>query len=146
MNKRRNYDLLLKILNFEYKYKFKIKIIGRGELPKIFDTYSDIIDCKYNYDFINYHKEFLNCYCIIPLITKESHPEYYTKKLTSSINYGKAYNLKFLIDQDLQNIYKLDNVEVFKDVNDINEAFNKTLENFYNNLENIKANESEINV
>jgi hypothetical protein len=101
---RRNYDLLIRILDYTYKYKFKIKIVGRGKLPEIFDKYSDVIDCKYNYDFIDYHKEFLNCYCIIPLITKESHPQYYTNKLTSTINYGKAYNLKFLIDQDLQDI------------------------------------------
>jgi hypothetical protein len=130
---RRNYELLLKILDYKYNYKYKIKIIGRGKLPDSFNKYSDIIDCKYNCDFINYHKQFLDCYCIIPLITKESHPQYYTNKLTSTINYGKAYDLKFLIDQDLQDIYKLENVEIYTD--NIIDAFNKTLEDFYKKLQ-----------
>lgn len=147
VKERRNYDLLTKILDFKYNYKFKIKIIGKGELPDSFNKYSDIIDCKYNYNFIDYHHEFLNCYCIIPLITKESHPKYYTNKLTSSINYGKAYNLKFLIDEDLQNIYKLENVEVFTDINNIIEAFNKTLDDFYKQLkESYNLNDNEFNM
>ena len=42
-----------------------------------------------------------------------------------------AYNLKTLIDKDLQEIYKLKNVEIFNDDNDIVEKFNNTLQDFY---------------
>ena len=80
-----------------------------------------------------YHKEFLDCYSIIPLITKKSHPQYYKNKLTSSINYGLAYNLNFLIDIDLQNIYNLENADIFIDENNIVDIFTKSLEKFYKN-------------
>ena len=82
--------------------------------------------------FIDYHKEFLDAYCILPLITKETHSSYYNKKLTSSINYARGYKLKCLIDKDLQEIYNLEDVEIFNDMNDISAAFTRTLEQFYN--------------
>ena len=39
--------------------------------------------------------------------------------------------LKSIIDKDLQKIYKLPDVEIFNDINDITTAFKKTLEDFY---------------
>ena len=81
-----------------------------------------------------YHREFLDCYCIMTLLTKKSHPQYYSNKLTSSINYAKGYNLKCLIDRELQDIYQLTNVEIYKNENDICDAFEKTLEEFYNSV------------
>ena len=51
--------------------------------------------------------------------------------MTSSINYARAYNLKCLIDNDLQKIYNLSNVEVFNNEGNIVEAFKKTLNDFY---------------
>jgi hypothetical protein len=137
-NRRRNYNLLIKILSVEYEYKFKILIVGKGKLSNEFNKYSNLIEYKYNYNFIDFHKQFLDCYCILPLITKKSHKQYYINKLTSSINYGKAYQLKFLIDKDLQDIYKLDNVEIFNNTDDICDAFNRTLEKFYN-IQNSKG-------
>lgn len=129
---RRNYNLLLKILENKYNYEYKIKIIGKGKLDSCFDKFNNQLIYKYDLNFTDYHKEFLDCYGIIPLITKESHPQYYKNKLTSTINYGLGYNLKFIIDADLQSIYKLDNVEIFNDINDISKVFNKSLEKFYN--------------
>ena len=73
----------------------------------------------------------LDAYCILPLITKQSHPHYYSNKLTSTINYAKGYDLKCLIDKDLQNIYNLKNVAVFDNINNIIPVFEKTLEDFY---------------
>lgn len=128
---RRNYKLLLKILEKEYKHDFKIKFIGRGNLPDYLEKYSSKFIIKNNLNFIDYHKEFLNGYVILPLILKKSHKKYYINKLTSSINYAIGYNLKCLIDQDLQNIYNLNNVEIFKDENDIQKIFEKTLNDFY---------------
>ena len=132
--RRRNYSLLKKILDYNYQYDFKIKIIGRETkeyMPKL-EKYKEKIILKTNLEFIDYHKEFQNAYCIIPLITKKSHPSYYTNKLTSSINYARGYKLKCLIDRDLQKIYNLKNVEIFNNIDDIVISFKKTLEEFYN--------------
>lgn len=129
---RRYLDLLNKILNKSYKYKFIIKLIGRGNLPTELEKHRKKIVLKNNLNFIDFHKEFLNAYCILPLISKQTHPQYYSKKLTSSINYARGYKLKCLIDKDLQDIYNLDNVEIYNDINDITIGFTKTLEEFYN--------------
>jgi hypothetical protein len=128
---RRNYNLLIKILSEDYDYDFKIKLIGRGNFPKRLQKYRKKIILKNNLDFIPYHKEFLNTYCILPLISKNSHPHYYTNKLTSTINYSLGYNLKCLMDKDLQDIYNLPDVEIYKDESDIVDAFKKTLNDFY---------------
>ena len=130
---RRYLELLNKILDQSYEYDFIIKLIGRGHLPKKLDKHKNKIVLKNNLNFIDYHKEFLDAYCILPLISKKTHPQYYNNKLTSSINYARGYKLKCIIDEDLQEIYKLDNVEVYRDINDIESCFINTLENFYKN-------------
>ena len=132
-DKRRNYKLLEKILEKQYDYDYRIKVIGYGKLNSNFDKYSDKIIGKYGLNYIDFHKEFLDGYCILPLTLKETQPQYYTDKLTSSISYGLAYNLKFLIDKELQDCYNLKNVEVFNNVDNITIAFEKTLVDFYNN-------------
>ena len=86
---------------------------------------------KSNLNFIDFHKEFLDAYCILPLISKETHPQYYNSKLCSSINYARAYNLKCLIDRDLQQIYKFGNISLYKDIDDIANCFANTLKNYY---------------
>ena len=128
---RRDLDLLRKILDQNYKHKFIIKLVGRGIFPKKLEKHKDKIVLCNNLNFIDFHKQFLDAYCILPLITKKTHPQYYTCKLTSTINYARAYKLKCLIDKDLQNIYNLNNVEVFNNIDDIQSAFTKTLESFY---------------
>ena len=128
---RRNYKLLENILKYTYPYEFKFKFLGKGNFPKIMEKYMSKIIVKNNLKFLDYHKEFSDCYCILPLITKKSHPQYYKDKLTSTISYAMAYDLKCLIDQDLQNIYKLNNVEIFNDETDFKKVFNKTLNHFY---------------
>ena len=125
--------LLNKILDQSYQYDFIIKLIGKGYLPKELDKHKNKIVLKNNLNFMDFHKEFLDAYCILPLISKETHPHYYYTKLTSSINYARGYKLKCIIDEDLQEIYKLDNVEVYRDINDIESCFINTLENFYKN-------------
>ena len=128
---RRNYNLLVKILEKEYEYDFEIRLVGRGNLPNILRKYKDKVVVKNNLNFVDYHKEFQDAYCILPLITKKSHPQYYTNTLTSSINYIMGYNTKCIIDKDLQDIYKLQNVEIFNDINDIEFAFERSLRSFY---------------
>jgi hypothetical protein len=129
---RRYLQLLIKILDQSYKYNFVIKLVGRGTLPKELMNYKNKILLKNNLNFIDYHKQFLDAYCILPLISKKTHSQYYSTKLTSTISYARGYNLKCLIDKDLQDIYKLEHAEVFNDINDISVSFAKTLEDFYN--------------
>ena len=131
-HQRRYLNLLKKILDHSYRYKFIIKLIGKGFLPDELNGYKDKIIVKKNLNFIDFHKEFIDGYCILPLISKKTHPHYYHNKLTSTINYARGYNLKCLIDKDLQNIYNLKNVEIYNDINDITHYFSKTLEQFYN--------------
>jgi len=128
---RRNLQLLKNILDVDYKLPFVIKMVGRGVLPLELEEYKDKIVLRNDLEFIEYHQEFLDAYCILPLITKSTHPQYYTSKLTSTINYARGYKMKCLIDQDLQNIYHLSDVEVFMHEKDIVRAFQKTLHDFY---------------
>lgn len=128
---RRHLDLLKKILDETYEYKFIIKLIGRGVLPPSLKDYKDKVVLRNNLNFSDYHREFLDGYCILPLISKPSHPHYYTTTLTSTINYARGYGLKCLIDGDLQDIYKLENACVYTDISDISSAFKKTLETYY---------------
>jgi len=128
---KRDLALLDLILQEEYDYDFRIKIIGSRNLNGRFDKYGDKVINKYRLNFVNFHKEFLDCYSIIPLISKKNFPVYYTKKLTSTINYAIAYDLNILIDQDLQDIYNLKNASVYKDDSDIVRVFREMLKDFY---------------
>lgn len=130
---RRNFGLLKKLLDNEsYKYDFKIKILGRGNLPDELKKHKNKIIIKSNLNFIDFHKEFCDGYCIIPLTSKDKQPQYYKNKLTSSINYTRGYKLKCLLDKNLNDIYNLENAEIYNDSNDIIMHFEKTLEDFYN--------------
>jgi hypothetical protein len=143
---RRYVDLIKKILNQSYRHKFIIKFIGKRCLPKELLNYKDTIVFKKNLNFIDYHKEFLDAYCILPLISKNTQFHYYSNKLTSSINYARGYKLKCLIDKDLQEIYNLVDVEIYNDINDIIIGFTKTLEQFYNNTNNYNHTNKQISV
>ncbi len=130
---RRNFDLLELLLEYSEisKLPFKVKVLGRGHLDSKFNRYSSLIQ-KNDLNFIDFHHEFLDCDYILPMITQATHPHYYTTKLTSSIVYGLAYNLHFVIDQDLQNIYNVPKATIFTDTTDFISSFEKTLKSFYN--------------
>lgn len=131
--RRRNYGLLKKILDYEgYKYDFIIKMLGRGNLPDELKKHKNKIIIKSNLNFFDFHKEFCDGYCIIPLTSKDRQPQYYKNKLTSSINYATGYKLKCLLDKNLNDIYNLENAEIYNDSSDIIMHFEKTLEDFYN--------------
>ena len=125
--KRRNWNLLKKILERKYSIPYKIKILGNGAIPitlkKLFTTYNDIVEIKQDLNFQDYHREFLDCYGIIPCISKMENAAYYLNKLTSSINYGLGYDLWFLVDKDLQEIYNLKKSKIYTDnIDDIFES------------------------
>lgn len=128
---RRNFKLLENILNKNYDYDFEFIILGKGNIPDYLEQYKNKFTVKKDLNFIDYHKEFTKVYCILPLVTKKTHPSYYKNKLSSSVNYILGYNCKTIIDKDLQNIYKLNNAEVFDNEYEISDAFSKTLIDFY---------------
>ena len=130
--RRRDINLLKAIFETPLFYNFKIKLLGRDKLPKELNKYKKRFIIKSNLQFEDYHKELSNIYCILPLISKEKQPQYYTNKLTSSINYALGYNLKCIIDNDLQNIYHLNNAYIYSDKNNICEIFKQSLKDFYN--------------
>lgn len=132
-NKKRDYNLLKKILENDYKYKYIIKLIGYGNFPKELINFRNKIKFKNNLNFIDYHKEFTDVYCIIPLISYEKNRCYYENRLTSSISYGLGYDLKFLIDNNLQEIYNLKNVYIYDSIFNISDKFNNILIDFYKN-------------
>jgi hypothetical protein len=131
--RRRHLPLLIEILKNKYDYKFIIKILGIQSFPSSLIKYKNVIIFKKSLNYIDYHKEFLDGYCILPLITKKTHIQYYTTKFTSTINYATGYGLKCLIDDDLQKIYNLKNVCIYNNINDIAKQFNETLKTFYIN-------------
>lgn len=129
--RRRNMNLLLNILKTNFDKKFIIKFIGMGEIPEDFKPYLDKIKFIQNLNFNDYHKQFVDVYAMLPLTLKKTNMQYYDKKLTSSINYIRGYKLSAIIDKDLQDIYKLENVYTYNNENNIIQAFQKSLDNFY---------------
>lgn len=131
-NKRRDYDLLVNLLQNKFNYKYEIRIIGRGQIPKLLHPFNNKIKYYLNKSFQDYHYLFLDAYCIIPLISFEKNRQYYKNKLTSSISYIQGYKLKGLMDSKLETIYDLVDTETYNSKNDFVEAFEKTLYDFYN--------------
>lgn len=127
---RRCVRFINSILSREYDFDFRIKICSRKINKRLFPNKDKLI-FKENLNFIDYHKEFLDCYSIIPCVCEKNNPRYYQNKLTSSINYGLVYNLKFLTDQKLVDIYELTNYEIYNSEDQITFAFEKTLKDFY---------------
>lgn len=138
---RRDYDLLEAILKTEYKRPFVIKIIGDGKLEERFSKYREsgrlIVKTHLNYG--DYHREFLDVYCILPLVSREKQPEYYHTKFVSSIHYGLAFDLHFLLEDELRDIYGLKKCFAYEsgDENRIKgmvDAFRQSLEAFYSKV------------
>ena len=127
---RRNLEILEEILMENYQHDFIIKLLGRGKVPTHLLNHPKIIYLE-NLDFQDFHYEFLNAFAIIPCISKKTHPQYYSSKLTSSINYGLAYNLHFLIDEDLFKIYYPKKSFVYQSFSDIPKKFNDLLNLFF---------------
>ena len=139
---RRDYDLLEALLKTNYNHPFVIKIIGNGKLDARFSKYmnSGRLIVKTHLNYCDYHRELLDAYCILPLISREKQPEYYHTKFVSSINYGLAYDLHFLLDDELRDIYelRLEKCFVYKSrasgdnrVKGVVDAFRQSLDSFY---------------
>jgi hypothetical protein len=128
--KRKNIELLIQILNYKYDKEFIIKILTTSNIDNRLNKYPNII-FKQNLNFKEYHNEFIDCYGIIPLADKTISPDYYSCKVSSSINYGISYGLKFVIDKKLCDIFNLNNCYTYNNITDIHTAFKESLHNYY---------------
>jgi len=131
--KRRSLRLLLSILKKTYNRNFIIKILNNNEMPNELKRYSTRVVHFKGLSFTDYHAHLIGAYCILPLSQKEEHPDYYSTKLTSSINYALGYKTKIVIDKDLQDIYNMNEEDsyVFNNCDDVADAFAKSLDDFY---------------
>ncbi len=111
----RNYQMLKMLLDTPTPHPYKIKLLGKSKDQSVpfGPEYNDRIIYCLNYNFVQYHHEFLDVYCMLPCINPESNPEYYTKKISSTINYIKGYQLKSIIDDQLQSIHQLERAYVY---------------------------------
>lgn len=142
-NKTRNLEDLSEVFNVDTNLDYKIKIVGSSrdskdvvlqKIEKHIKNKKNLnnIEIKINLDWNDFHKEFLECDFIYPLISKKNQPEYFDSKITSSYNYGRAYGLKFFIDQDFKNAYSIKDDDCFiYNSKNIKDAFIKCLESWY---------------
>ena len=139
---RRNFELLDQLLQYTPSIEnitdasFIVKVVGRGNLDKKYNKYieSGKLIVRTNLPFEDFHREFADVYCIIPLVSKQTHPSYFTNKLTSSINYARGYNLFSLLENELQKIYRLPANMVFcyeDKKNNFLQHFERSLFHFY---------------
>ena len=141
LNKTRDYDILKDILSGDYEEDFNIKIIGRSTLKRkdIESFFYSLCKNKKNYEkiriFMNekwkqYHTHFIDGYAVIPLISKKDQPQYFSTKITSSFNYGRAYDLKFFVDSDFAEAYDVsNNCHIYNSKNVVDE-FKKLLKEY----------------
>jgi hypothetical protein len=132
--KKRNTELLTNILKDDQLPDFKIKILTRDEFPEILTPYKDKIIYKKDLNFLDFHRECLECCSILTLISRKFCSTYYYRRLTSSIAYAQAYNFTCILDNELQKIYQLDNCATYS--KDILPAFRKVIDNFHKNESN----------
>ncbi len=130
---RRDYASLVKILkHVPNHYIFYIKILGRGKLPKCLWPFRSKIIFKDNLNFTDYHREFLDVYCLLPLLSPSKTPQYFRNKLSSNISYIESYKLKSLMHQALHNLYpELENVESYSTTPEMIQKFVMLLDQFY---------------
>lgn len=117
-------NLLLEILN-DVKNDYIIKILSPQDLPETLTKDSRIVQVE-NLDFEKYHKQFLDCYCIITL------SDYQIETL---INYSKCYKINIILNDDLKNMYNCER-NFWDCENDIVYAFENSLFNFCENRNN----------
>lgn len=106
------YYILHHTKNLSYQLKILCKNVPDSVRQRLQPYMDKVVLCE-NYNFEEYHREFLNCYCIMTLLPLNASSEYYHSKLTSSINYAKAYQLKCFLDDKLQSIYQLPDAFVY---------------------------------
>ena len=127
---RRNLTLLKRILQETADIPYLIRIVGGAScLDESYKQYGKL-EISEGLNYQDFHAKFNGVYCIIPLILKSTNPNYYSTTYTGSISYANGYNIKCLLDEDLQSIYRLSNAEVFKDADDVVGAFLRVIDSW----------------
>lgn len=130
---RRDFRLLARILkHVPSHYIFYVKLLGRGKLPQCLLPFRSKIIFKNNLNFVQYHREFLDVYCLLPLLSPSKTPQYFKNKLSSSISYIEAYKLRSLMHEALHDIYpELENVHTYSSPPEMLQKFVMILDQFY---------------
>ena len=130
---RRDFQSLAKILkHVPSHYIFYVKLLGRGKLPQCLLPFRSKIIFKNNLNFIDYHREFLDVYCLLPLLSPSKTPQYFKNKLSSSISYIESYKLRSLMHEALHDRYpELENVHTYSSPPEMLQQFVMLLDQFY---------------
>ena len=95
-------------------------------------TFRSKIIFKNNLNFIDYHREFLDVYCLLPLLSPSKTPQYFKNKLSSSISYIESYKLRSLMHEALHDRYpELENVHTYSSPPEMLQKFVMLLDQFY---------------
>jgi hypothetical protein len=126
---RRNFDLVRHLLSHTSDLDYVMRFMGRGNLPKDIKEHPKVEYFR-GLPHKEYHDKFSDVYCLMPLVTKSSHPHYYRNKFTTSIMYAQGYDLTTVIDKDLNDIYKLDKAYTFSNKPEMVDCFRKSYNEF----------------
>ena len=128
--RHRDMTLLNLILRDPPSYPYTILLLGtRLEDRRLVDHPNLVV--KEGLPFLDFHRHFVHAHAILPLVSRQTHPQYYTKQLTSSVQYARAYNLQCILDRELQDIYQLPDVIVYSSPTGIAQAVRASVAAFY---------------
>jgi hypothetical protein len=127
---RRNYASLVPFFEMYKDRNFLVKIIGDGALPNYLGIYKNKIKFCPILNFEEYHNEFSDVDCLLPLIDDTFEHNYFKSKLTSSISYVLAYNLPVIVHKKLVDIYHLKNASVYTNETEFLEEMGKFLNTY----------------
>lgn len=119
---RRNFNLAREILSNVKDLDYTIRFLGRGTIPVDIRRHPKVEHFS-GLSYEEFYNKFADVYCLMPLITKSSHPRYYKNKFTTSIMYAQGYNLTTILDKELNDIYHLDNAYTFTNTKEMINCF-----------------------
>lgn len=144
INKTKDYSILSSILNGSYEKPFEIHVIGRSSQKRT-DVESALlsgiknkenlgkVQLHINKTWKDYHIAITDAYAIIPTVSFNKKQEYFTTKITSSYNYGLAYNLKFFVEQKFAEVYDIMDKSYIYNEDNIVDIFNKLVNEYGEN-------------
>ena len=116
---------------------YRIRIVGSAVegVPEILDEISDDprIEVHKDLSFRAFHEAFTGAYGVLPCVDREQHLGYYTNQLTSSMSYGVGYQLRFVCESALAELYEVEDAAyayTAGDPSSICDAFSRSLRDF----------------
>lgn len=144
-DRTRDYSILEDILSIDYELDFKITIVGAWhqpdfninefiDMPRITDSNKNRINVLLNKDWKTFNSICANADLIAPLVSKKEQPHCFSNKITSSIFYGRGYQVRMFVDDDFVKAYNLTPEQsVVYNRDRIQDSFKEFLEDFYKN-------------